>query len=136
MDQRELPQPAAAQLELLRSQLRLKPGDGQAWLALARMQSFSDPAGATDRYQRIITEFPGDSRAREQLAEVRLEQGDVCQQSAQWQKALDAYREVEDSRAQAARRGSGTDMLVYCVEQRKNNRANSRPSPMRLVTVS
>jgi len=168
MNQRELPQLAAAQLELLRSQLRLKPGDGQAWLALAqllsqgtpgdelyhaieqsikslpendevwllaatvqerirgaaaarqwlehtarqnprlvaprlalaRMQSFSDPAGATDRYQRIIAEFPGDKRAREQLAEVRLVQGDAYRQSAQWQKALDAYREEEDSRAQ------------------------------------
>ena len=43
MNQRELPRPAAAQLELLRSQLRLKPGDGQAWLALAQLLSQGTP---------------------------------------------------------------------------------------------
>jgi len=168
MNRWELAQPDVAQLEQLRSHLRLKPGDGQAWLALAqllsqdtpgaelyhaieqsikslpeneevwllaatvqerirgaaaaqqwlahtagqnpllvaprlalaRMQSINDPDGAIDRYKRMIAEFPSDKRAREQLAEVHLEQGDKYRQSAQWQKALDAYRAVEDSRIQ------------------------------------
>ena len=96
--QRRIRGEAAAQ-QWLEQTARQNPQLTAPQLAIASFLSSSDAGDAIAHYSKLIARFSQDGRNTALLIRLHLERGDLYRQSGLWQKALDDYREIEQSRA-------------------------------------
>ncbi len=89
---------SAAAVQWIEQTAQQNPQLAAPQLALASLQSSSDPAAAITRYNKVIANFPQNSRAHALLTQLHLDRGDAHRQSGLWRKALSHYREIEESR--------------------------------------